>query len=492
MTCSPQSNFGGRLFQRLGDRSDLIDAATGETIPGARVPGLIAGFADGFRAAGLEPGERILIGCNVSPASTLAYLGALYAGLTVVLMNERALPSSGEALFRRTRARCVWTERGSVCDWAQRNGFLHLVGSFSEPGSHFAPPAPRSKHDLAVLMPTSGSTGAPRLVQVTHENLIANTEAIVRSQRLASNERALLLLPISYCFGASVMHTHLHEGGSIVYDSRFMFPDTVLRAIQQHQCTTFAGVPTVYSILLRRSNIGSIALPTLRRLLQAGGHLAAEEIRQMRTLVPHAEFFVMYGQTEATSRISCLPPSELSRKLGSVGLPLDNLSVRIVDENGQEARCGEPGEIWVRGPSVCSSYFDGPEETSRKFRDGWLVTGDIAFRDSDGYLWVVGRKGEFIKMRGIRVSYAEIEERVTSFPEVSECAVTAVKHAEAGEAMVLYVVAARAVRDIKQSVRRNLPHDWICDSVYVVRELPRNFHGKLDRARLSALVQQHP
>jgi acyl-CoA synthetase (AMP-forming)/AMP-acid ligase II len=267
-----------------------------------------------------------------------------------------------------------------------------------------------------------------------------------------------------------------------------MFPDKVLQAIARFECTTFAGVPTVYNILLRRSNLASIPQPTLRRLLQAGGHLPPEPIQQVRSLVPHADFFVMYGQTEATARISCLPPSDLSRKLGSVGLPLDNLCVRIVGENGQEAPCGQPGEIWVHGPSICSAYFDEPEETARKFRDGWLLTGDIAFRDPDGYLWVVGRKSEFIKMRGVRVGFAEIEARVASFPEVSECAVTAVGHAEAGEAMALYVVATEGAPDIAASVRRKLPRDWVCDAVHVVPELPRNFHGKLDRARLAALA----
>ncbi len=490
MNRSPESNFAARLFQRLGDKSDLIDAATGEAIAATMVPRRINSFAAGFRAAGIEPGERVLIGCNVSPVSTLAYLGALYAGLTVVPINERGLPSSGEAIFRRTQARAVWTEHRAGCPWAQRHGFLHLCGSFAEPGLGFERPAPCDKDELALLMPTSGSTGAPRLVEVSHENLTANTEAIIRSQSLASDERAMLVLPISYCFGASVMHTHVYQGGGVVYDSRFMFPDKVLQAMARHECTTFAGVPTVYNVLLRRSSLASIPLPALRRFLQAGGHLPAEQIQKMRALVPHAELFVMYGQTEATARISCLPHSDLSRKLGSVGVPLDNLSVRIVDENGQETPCGQAGEIWVRGPSVCRAYFDEPEETARKFRGGWLVTGDIAFRDQDGYLWVVGRKSEFIKMRGVRVGFAEIEACVASFPEVSECAVTAVGHVEAGEAMALYVVAAEGARDVAASVRRNLPRDWVCDSVHVVPELPRNFHGKLDRACLAALVRR--
>jgi acyl-CoA synthetase (AMP-forming)/AMP-acid ligase II len=319
---------------------------------------------------------------------------------------------------------------------------------------------------------------------VSHGNLIANTEAIIRSQRLGGNERAMLILPVSYCFGASVLHTHLYQGGSVVFDSRFMFPDKVLRAIGLHGCTTFAGVPTAYNILLGRSNIRTISLRTLRRFLQAGGALSSERVRQMREIVPHAEFFVMYGQTEATSRIACLPPNRLHDKPGSVGLPLDNLSVRIVDSDGAEAPIGQSGELWVSGNSVCAGYFDEPEETERKFRNGWLVTGDIASRDEDGYLWITGRRSEFIKMRGVRASFAEIEAKIATIPGVSECAAMAVPHAEAGEALALYVVAAEGADDVSPSIRRSMPSEWICESISLVAELPRNPNGKLIRSRL--------
>jgi acyl-CoA synthetase (AMP-forming)/AMP-acid ligase II len=489
MSRSPEWNFAARLFSRLSDGSDLIDAATGEVVAAADLPKRIAGFAAGFSSAGLQPGDCILISCRVNPATALAYLGAIYAGLTVVPVNERDLETSGETLFKMTGARAVWTDQGSFCGWAKDHDFLHIEGSFNLQQTGSVAPVPRHEDDLAALMPTSGSTGRPRLVKVGHGNLTANTEAIIRSQHLGLDERAMLILPLSYCFGASVLHTHLYQGGSVVFDSRFMFPDKVLHAIRDHRCTTFAGVPTAYNILLRRSNIRSLPLTSLRRFLQAGGSLAPQQIQQMRELVPHAEFFVMYGQTEATSRISCLPPGLLSERLGSVGLPLDNVLVRIVDENGMDLPPGEIGEIWVQGKSICSGYFDEPEETVRKFHNGWLATGDMASRDEDGFLWITGRKSEFIKMRGVRVSFAEIEARVAAAPGVSECAATVVDHAEAGEAVALYIVAEYGARDVVASIRRNLPPGWVCDSVNLVTELPRNLHGKLVRSRLPDLAR---
>ena len=456
---------------------------------GEELAGAIADFAATFAAAGLEHGDRVLIGCNLRPLSSLAYLGAMFGGLVAVPVNESTLAGSGEALARKTRARALWTERGRRSDWAAVCGLRELGGRPTAARRDAPAPAVCSEDDLAALMATSGSTGTPRLVKVSHGNLIANTEAIIRSQRLGSNERALLILPVSYSFGASVLHTHLYQGGAVVFDSRFMFTDKVLRAIAQHGCTSFAGVPTAYQILLRRSNVRSIPLPSLRRFLQAGGALAIASIEQMRAIVPHAEFFVMYGQTEATARISCLPPERLADKAGSVGVPLDNVTVRIVDGGGEAVPPGETGELWVAGKSISAGYLDEPQETQRRFRGGWLATGDIASRDEEGYLWITGREGEFIKMCGIRMSLAEIEATVAAVPGVLECAALAVPHAEAGEALALYVVAAEPADDAVAAVRRGLPAKCICDSITLVTELPRNAHGKLIRSQLPHLAR---
>ena len=487
MKASAESNFAGRLVRRLGANSHLIDAATGEKISAAEVAGLVVGAAAGFLSAGLRPGDAVLISCGLSPASTLAYLGAMYAGLVPIPLEDRALPASGESLCLKTRARAVWTGKAIRCEWAVKMGVIHFAGCFEGRPSGSLAPAPRTEADLAALMPTSGSTGVPRLVRVTHGNLAANTEAIIRSQFLGTDERAMLILPLSYCFGASVVHTHLYQGGGVVFDSRFMFPDKVLHAINTYACTTFAGVPTVYNILTGRSSIRSIPLPCLRRFLQAGGALAPQRVQTLRDIVPTAQFFVMYGQTEATARISCLPPDRLGDKLGCGGLLLDNLELRIVDEEGRELPKGQTGEIWVKGPSICDGYFEDAEETARKFCDGWLKTGDLGSLDEDGFLWIKGRKGDFMKIRGVRVSFAEVEARVAATPGVSECAAAPVPHPEAGEALALFIVPENGAADLPERVRRALPPHWTCSAVNLVAELPRTANGKIARFLLNPM-----
>ena len=261
MATVPEGNFAGWLAGRLGRHSCLIDAATGLTIEPAEVPGLIAGYGAVFRGAGLQAGERILVAGSLSPLSCLAYLGAMYAGLVVVPVEERSLAASGASLVEATGARAIWTEQKPSFDWLRQAPVLCLHGELTGGKPQPLAPVARKDADVAALMATSGSTGVPRFVMVTHGNLRANTEAIVRSQGLLEDERAMLVLPLSYCFGASVLHTHLAQGGGVVFDRRFMFPDKVLQAIAQYRCTTFAGVPTAYNVLLQRSKIRSMALP---------------------------------------------------------------------------------------------------------------------------------------------------------------------------------------------------------------------------------------
>ena len=492
MPSFPNPNFAARLVDKLGENSALIESATGQTFGAAEISRYISGFAHQFLCAGLRPDDRVVISCGVNPESALAYLGAMYAGIVPVLLDERTHSASGELIFEKVGAKAVWSSKPLQWDWARKNRLPQFVGLCEPCQPDSVVSCSRKEEDLAALMPTSGSTGIPRLVMVSHRNLITNTEAIIRSQRLATDERAMLIMPVSYCFGASVLHTHLHQGGGVVFDSRFMFPDKVLQAIDRYHCTNFAGVPTVYNILLRRSNLRSMKLPNLRRFLQAGGALAPESIDELRGTVPGAEFLVMYGQTEATARISCMPAERLNDKLGSAGIPLENVTVRVVDQDGHQLEEGHTGEIQVSGPSVCTGYLDEPEATQTKFSDGWLKTGDLGYRDQDGYLWIQGRSSDFVKIRGYRVGIAEVEARVGAVPGVCECAATGVQHPEAGEALAVFVVKEAGDDDgsnsLLERVRQSLPSQWTCTSIKIVPELPRTSNGKIARLQLQTFA----
>jgi len=489
----PSYNFAERLLARLGDNSSLVEAANGEAFGAAEIAARTAGFASRFLSAGLLPGDRVLLSCGINPITALAYFGALYAGVVPVLLDERTHATSGDLILKKVGGKAVWSAKPMSQDWARELNIPMLEGTCEAIDPEAVKSSTARENDVAVLMPTSGSTGIPRFVIVTHGNLISNTEAIVRSQRLGTNEKAMLIMPLSYCFGASVLHTHLYQGGSVVFDPRFMFPDKVLQTINQYGCTTFAGVPTVYNILLRRSNLRSMSFPSLQRFLQAGGRLAPESIEEMSVVVPNVEFHVMYGQTEATSRISCLPPERLSEKLGSAGIPLEGLKVQIVNQEQHVVPSGEVGEIVVAGPSVCAGYFDEPDASREKFCDGWLRTGDLGSLDQDGYLWIQGRTSDFIKIRGYRVGLAEVEAKVAAVSGVSECAAIGVEHPEAGEALALFVVpdveyGSNSNGLLTDRVKQALPSQWTCSSVKIVSELPRTANGKIARSQLQTFA----
>jgi len=493
--CNPPShNFAARLLDRLGENSSLVEAATGNSLIAAEIRKQVAGFAAWFLSTGLRPGEQLLLSCGTNSACALAYIGAMYAGLVPVLLDERTHAGSAYSLNAKLGAKAVWSAKPMRRDWAMPTNVAILEGGCAPLDPALLRPFASSPDDLAVLMPTSGSTGTPRFVRISHGNLIANTEAIIRSQRLGADEKAMLIMPISYCFGASVLHTHLYQGGSVVFDARFMFPDKVLHGLRDYGCTSFAGVPTVYNILLKRSNLRTMSFPTLRRFLQAGGALAPQSIEEMHAIVPGAEIFVMYGQTEATARISCLPPERLRDKLGSAGIALDNVNLRIVDDREQDVPEGNVGHICASGPSISAGYFDEPEASREKFRDGWLKTGDLGFLDKDGYLWIQGRSSDFIKIRGYRVGLAEVESMIAAVPGVIECAATGVPHSEAGEALAIFVVSdeshatSHATQSLMDRVRKLLPSQWTCSSVKLVSELPRTANGKIARSQLQMLA----
>ena len=490
MTSNAEWNFAGQLIERLSPHSSLIDAADGNTIDSAELRRLILSYSAGLRSAGLRPGDRVLIGCALSPSSTFVYLGAIYAGLVAVPVDERSLVTSPETLIQAADAKAIWTEGGHRRALNCRQHLICLEGDLSRSATLLTPPAARSASDLAALMSTSGSTGVPQFVMVSHKNLVSNTEAIIRSQGLGGDEKAMLILPVSYVFGASILHTHLWQGGSVVFDRRFMFPDQVLKATASYECTTFAGVPTVFNILLRRSSIRRTEFPALRRFLQAGGKLTVERVQEMRDLFPKVKFYVMYGQTEATARISCMDPDRWDEKVGSVGKPLDNLTVAIVGDNGECVRRGEIGELLVKGPSVSCGYFNDPAKTQSVFSDGWLRTRDLARQDEEGYLWIEGRLGAFLKIRGARVSLAEVEARVMAIPGVFECGACAVDHEEAGEALMLLIVRENGSTLRPEDIRRHLPAQWTLDSVRLVPELPKTPAGKIARSALSILSKE--
>jgi len=340
------------------------------------------------------------------------------------------------------------------------------------------------EEDVAVILFTSGSTGNPKGVMLTHYNLMCNTDSIIEYLRLTKVDRVETVLPFYYCYGTSILHTHFRVGGSLVINNKFMFPQTVIEDINRYNCTGFSGVPSTYQILLRMTDIKNTKLPTLRYITQAGGKLPEIFIKQLIDILTGVEIFIMYGQTEATARLSYLPPHLINKKMNSIGRGLKGTALLVLNSEGKNVKPGEIGEVIAIGGNVMKGYFNDKEETNKVLRKGYLYTGDIAKVDEEGYIYIFSREKNIIKSGGIRISPREIEDIILQIPEVVECAVIGVYDDILGEAVKAFVVLIedKAFIDFQYILafcKNQLPKYKIPRYIEFLNALPKNSSGKV-------------
>jgi len=437
-------------------------------------------------------GDRVLLIGDNSLFWVASYLGILRAGLVAVPLAPRM--SAGELKFIVERAgpkfALINAKYMNTTKLALANVQTLTEGIVAQPPEqlHIEYPGTEAS-DVAAIMFTSGSTGSPRGVMVSHRNIAANTESIVEYLSLTSIDRMMTVLPFHYCFGTSLLHTHLRVGGSLVLDPRFMFPEKVLENMLETGCTGFAGVPSHYQILLRNSSIARMRFPALRYVQQAGGHLAPMFVSELRRALPRTQVFIMYGQTEATARLSYLPPECLDTKLGSIGKGIPGVTLKVVDDHGQPVAPGEVGELVAEGDNVALGYWHDNDEP-HSFRDGKLYTGDLARVDEDGFIYIVDRAKDILKCGGKRVSCRTVEDALLGCDALLEAAVTAIPDDVLGEAAKAYVVPRIKAEDplliekVVEVCRRSLPPQLVPKEIVVLHALPKNAAGKVMKAAL--------
>ncbi|MFN0064044.1 MAG: class I adenylate-forming enzyme family protein [Myxococcaceae bacterium] len=446
----------------------------------------------------VRPGDAVLIVSENSFFAVTAYLGALWHGAIAIPLATNLSVEQIRQVAVSTRAKVAFVqEKGSPdFDEALSSTVLRVregASSSAQVTDSAGSAAAEVERDaLAVLLFTSGSTSQPRGVMLTHGNLMANTDAILQALGLQSADRAMMVLPFYYSFGASLLHTHLKVGGSVVFDRRMMFPDKVLRRMQETACTGFAGVPSHFQILLRRSQFARMQFPDLRWIQQAGGKLAPHFIEELARAHPKVRMFVMYGATEATARLTCLAPELTLSKLGSVGRPIPGVHIDVLDENGLSVPRGVVGEIVASGPNIALGYWEAPEESTATFRGGRLHTGDLAREDDEGFLYIVDRAKDFIKCAGNRTSTKMLEETLLKFPDIVEAAVLGMPDETLGEAVAVWVVPRSASHDAQLAerlvafAREQLAPPLVPKQVRVVSALPKNSAGKVMKRALRA------
>ncbi|HET9929371.1 MAG TPA: class I adenylate-forming enzyme family protein [Polyangiaceae bacterium] len=462
-----------------------------------------------LRGLGVARGDRVLIALDNVYETVLGFYGALRADAVpsivgagrrfkrleriialaeprVLLTNSKVAQGLGLGVTRSCRVVLV--------DDVELEGAISLAAAMRECGSEAAPPARQSiELDLATLCWTTGSTGEPKGVMLTYQNLRNSASAIASYLEHGDDDVVMCVLPLLHTYGLfQLLVTHF-TGGTLVLEAGFSLAVPILKRLQEMRVTGFAGVPTIYASILALKDLDRFDLSRLRYLTNAGYALPAAHLRRLQELCPETRIYAMYGQTECT-RVCYLPPEQALERPASVGISMPNQELWLVREDGTRAEKGEIGELVVRGPNVMRGYWRDPEGTARALRPGRLpgevvlYTGDLFRTDEEGYLYFVARADDIIKTRGEKVVPCDVEQAISSLSDVVEVAVLGIPDPIHGVAVKAVVVkrpgSSLTTDDVKRVVFTSIDEVAVPRVVEFVEALPRSEGGKVMKSSL--------
>jgi acyl-CoA ligase (AMP-forming) (exosortase A-associated) len=378
------------------------------------------------------------------------------------------------------------------------------IVAYKEFSQHRIDSAPhrRIDTDIAAILYTSGSTGSPKGVVLSHRNLVAGARSVANYLGNTSDDRVLAVLPLSFDAGLSQLTTAFSVGASAVLMD-YLLPRDVIRAVARYRVTGLGAVPPLWNQLVDL-DWPEEAVESLRYITNTGGAMPVATTRALQKALPNTAIFLMYGLTEAF-RSTYLPPDQVDIRPESMGKAIPNAEILVVNEQGRECAAGEPGELVHRGALVAMGYWNDPEKTAERFKPSpkqpaeipinelAVWSGDQVVKDEEGYLYFLSRKDEMIKTSGYRVSPTEVEEVVYSSGLAVGAAALGLPHATLGQAIALIVSHQPDVKDperLRQQIsahcRRELPNFMMPLAVVVRDNLPQNHNGKIDRRALTA------
>ena len=467
-------------------------------------------FAAFLARHGVAAGDRVAVILPNGIEAVVATYGTWLAGAVIVPLNAQAKARDFEPWLRHCGARVVLLEA------AHRDALLAVQGLPEPPlaitvgdgdppanamrwsdavgGEAALRPVPHDEHALAMIVYTSGTTGQPKGVMLSHGNLAANVQSIIAYLGLTAADSIVSILPFYYSYGASVLHTHLAVGARLVIETNLVFPHLMVETMARERVTGFSGVPSTYVLLLNRVALADYDLSALRYLTQAGGAMAPAVTERLLAALPQARLFVMYGQTEATARLAWLPPECLAGKLGAVGIAIPGVQLEVRDEHGAQVDALTVGEVWARGDNIMLGYWNDAQATSNVLVDGWLKTGDMGHVDADGFLYLSGRRSDMIKTGAHRVHPKDVEEVIAELAGIHEVAVIGVDDELLGQVIKAFVVfgegADTSLDRVKAHCRERLANYKIPKFIESVAELPKTASGKIRRTQLAGNEQR--
>ncbi len=484
-----------------GDHIAIITRSVETTYDELRAD--VAKLRGGFAKLGVTTGDRVALLCGNGLYFVESYLAVVGLGATAVPMNPQSPSPEIQQEVATVGAGIVLVDPIAAAAWngidrADVPSVRHVIATNAETtgadlrfddliGADPIDIVEVEDDALAVLIFTSGTAGSPRAAMLSHGNLLANLEqGRSAAARIKADDVVFSVLPMFHIFGLNVvLGLSLANGATIVLVQRFD-PSTALDTIRERSVTVIPGAPPLWLAFSHFDGAPSDSFATVRLALTGAAKMPEEATRRLQQRFG-LELAEGYGLTEASPVVTSSAGVPL--KVGSVGKVLDGMTVRLVDEDGDDVLQGDAGEIWVKGPNVFQGYLDDPEQTARVLTaDGWLRTGDIAVTDDDGYLFLVDRAKDLIIVSGFNVYPAEVEEVIAEHPAVAEVGVAGVPHPHTGEAVKAWVVVRNGM-----TVDEDTLISWCSDrlarykspsKILFVDELPRNLSGKLLRRAL--------
>ncbi len=444
----------------------------------------------------LKAGAAFMMVGATTKAEKLHYL-LTHSGATVLIASSRRVSAIEEGLHGTPELRCVvlvpTSPPCSIPGDKQTVGFQELLDRHHQRAE--APPRRAIDIDLASVMYTSGSTGVPKGVMLTHQNMVTSSTTLTSYFGNTPDDVILNALPLSFNYGLYHILMAAQFGGTLVIERSFAYPESVLNRMVDEGVTGLPVVPTMLAILLE-TDLARHDLSRLRYITSTGAALPSEHIARLQVALPHTTIHSMYGLTEC-KRVCALPPEELDRRPDSVGLPLPNQEICLVDEQGNPVPRGQVGQLVVRGSNVMRGYWRMPEETDRVLRPGPIqgervfFTGDLFRQDDEGFLYFVGRIDDVIKSRGEKVSPREVEDALFHHPAVAEAAVIGVADELLGRAIKAFVVLRPGMELAARELQRHcagLLEDFMVPQIIEFRDhLERTEHGKIDKRLLEGV-----
>lgn len=464
----------------------------------------VRALAGHLQAEGIRQGDRVGMLLPNSAAIPLSYYATQKIGAVTVILDARLKGKELQGVLQDADLKLLVVQRqlfpeveevfksiAPVPVWIVGDGGAR---SFEKRCTSLtaAAVAPRlNPDDDALILYTSGTTGEPKGVVLSFRNLAQYPKVMAEMKVTETSTMRGCILPMSHIVGPIVCNELAERGYTLVIFDQIN-PVTLLEGIQKHRINVFESVPIVFQLLLGVKNLASYDTSSVKIAAMMGTSIPLPLLRAFQSAQPHIKVIQGYGLTETSPMITLVEPDKAAAKMGSIGRPVTDVEVKIVDEMGKELGIDEPGEIITRGPHVMKGYFRRPEATAQRIRNGWLHTGDVGKRGADGYYYHLGRCDDMIITGGLNVYPAEVENLIYTYPGVQETIVFAIPDAKRGHVIGAAVVprpgASIVEKDLMTFLRANLANFKVPDKIVLRESLPRTSSGKTVRDASTLLV----